>query len=69
MPEHIAKVDQMYYDRQIKVGETFEVDDGDVQLLSLLDRIDVDKVPMQNTYATRDMIAQRGKRMNNRKAA
>jgi hypothetical protein len=69
MPEHIAKVDQMYYDRQIKVGDTFDVDERDVELLSLLGRIDVDKVPASNTYATRDMNSQRGKRTNIRKAA
>ena len=72
MPERLCKVPHTYAGRQIEVGQRFEVDPADVELMLAMGRIereDGDKVPAHvnardaatwpNTYTTRDMSAAR----------
>lgn len=53
--QRIAKVAQEYAQRQIKVGETFDVEPQDVHLLLTIGRIE--PVAGETGYVTRDMTA------------
>jgi hypothetical protein len=77
MPERISKVSHEYAGRQVKVGERFNVDAADVELMVAMGRVErdvEDKIPAfvhptksadwPNTYATRDMNAARVHRRN-----
>lgn len=72
MPKRISKVAQEYAQRQIGVGETFDVEPQDVALLLTLDRIEPetkDETAAEAApYLTRDLAAQRVKRPYNRKS-
>ena len=43
MPKRVAKVDQLYYCRPVKAGDTFDVDAGDVDVMLLLGRIEEER--------------------------
>lgn len=83
MHRRVAKVAQEYAGRQVDVGETFDVDQQDLELLIAIGRVereDGDAVPgfvkrdvvatTPANYNTRDMVAQPlGKRQHQRKGA
>lgn len=70
MPQRVAKVDQEYAGRQVKVGEVFRVEPGDVGLLSVLGRIEDKDMQAESPaeYQTRDMGTLHAKRPYIRKA-
>lgn len=69
MATRISKAEHEYpFGHPRKVGETFEVDDKDVEVLLALGRIEPDDGARQS-YNTRDMAATRSKRVQNRKVA
>lgn len=72
MPARVSKVIHEYAGRQIKVGETFDVHEADVDLMlaiGRIERMDTDRVPdhvsssmaaeWPNGYSTRAMTARR----------
>jgi len=67
MQQRTAKIAQIYADRQIAPGETFAVEPKDVHLLLVLGRIEPERgepgyVGQPDGYATRQMVAGRGRR-------